>query len=281
MAPPQASGTMLIVLCGLLAAIPGGTLVPLHSLSVHTHFLCVIRGFYPGKDMTEYSVPSKAMQSCSKASQTSIAGTRSATGASSFLKAGDAAVSRSEWNQAINLYGDAIAADGSAVLAYTKRAAAHSGLQNYKAALRDFNSALDLDTSSVSILLRRCRFAAAFQRHACSSSSSLAATMYAALQRCCCNRSPHLDAASTAPMELGWPIYKPIFSCDQGAAAARPVRLCRRGGGFPGGAGGQGQPQGRRNRAGWRGARHPGPGGGAHGQVGVAARHAAVGHDTD
>lgn len=85
-----------------------------------------------------------------------LAGSHSSTGASSFLKAGDAAVSRSEWRQAINLYSEAIAADGGAVLAFTKRAAAHSGMGDYRAALRDFSSALELDASSVSILLKRC-----------------------------------------------------------------------------------------------------------------------------
>lgn len=64
-------------------------------------------------------------------------------------------MSRGEWTAAIRQYTAAIEADDRAVLAYRKRAKAHSGLGDHRAALRDMGSALELDPGSVALHLER------------------------------------------------------------------------------------------------------------------------------
>lgn len=82
-------------------------------------------------------------------------GGHAAPSASAYLKAGDAAVSRGEWTAAVRHYSGAIEADGGAVLAFRKRAKAHSGLGDHRAALRDLGTTLDLDPGSVALHLER------------------------------------------------------------------------------------------------------------------------------
>lgn len=77
--------------------------------------------------------------------------------ASDSLQSGDAAVSRREWTQAIRHYSAAIEADGGAVLAFSKRAAAHGGMGDYGASLRDLTSALELEAGSIKLHLQRGR----------------------------------------------------------------------------------------------------------------------------
>mmetsp|Transcript_9180 Transcript_9180/g.27574 ORF Transcript_9180/g.27574 Transcript_9180/m.27574 type:complete len:464 (-) Transcript_9180:80-1471(-) len=77
--------------------------------------------------------------------------------ASASLQAGDASMSRREWTQAIRHYSTAIEADEKAVLAFKKRATAHSGMGDYGAAQRDLGVALQLEPGSVSVHLQRGR----------------------------------------------------------------------------------------------------------------------------
>ena len=107
-----------------------------------------------------------------------------APSASAYLKAGDDAVSRSEWTQAIRHYSAALEVwgcgaalkkqfvseeghsqtvlgcqimqvDPNAAPARRKRAKAHAGMGDFKAALRDLGAALELGPKSIAVHLER------------------------------------------------------------------------------------------------------------------------------
>lgn len=77
--------------------------------------------------------------------------------ASESLRAGDAAAARREWTQAIRHYSAAIQADPGAGLGFSKRAAAHGGMGDFGASLRDLSSALQLASGSIKLRLQRGR----------------------------------------------------------------------------------------------------------------------------
>jgi tetratricopeptide (TPR) repeat protein len=66
-------------------------------------------------------------------------------GAAALLAEGDAAFSRGEFSGSIRHYTDAIDADPSQALFFTKRAAAYMSLRQHSAALRDLDAAIEKD----------------------------------------------------------------------------------------------------------------------------------------
>lgn len=72
-----------------------------------------------------------------------------------LLQAGDSAFGRGEYSAAIRHYSDAVERDSNSVLLYTKRAAAHMALKQHAQALRDLDSAVELDASSTTARLHR------------------------------------------------------------------------------------------------------------------------------
>lgn len=84
------------------------------------------------------------------------------------LVEGDAAVSRGEYTAAVRFYTDAIEADPTAALLYTKRAAAYLSLRQHSQALRDLDRAVEADDKYVQgylmrgkVLRQTCRLEAA------------------------------------------------------------------------------------------------------------------------
>jgi tetratricopeptide (TPR) repeat protein len=81
-----------------------------------------------------------------------------------LLKAGDNLLRDGDVQGAVSVYGNAIAADPKSKVAYTKRAAAAAALGHLNAAVRDYSTALELESSTTTKLhrgqlhLRICNF---------------------------------------------------------------------------------------------------------------------------
>ena len=75
--------------------------------------------------------------------------------AAAALKAGDAAVARSEYTAAVRHFTEAIGADPNSAMLHYKRASAHISLGDQAAGARDLNTALEMDPTSIQILMQR------------------------------------------------------------------------------------------------------------------------------
>ena len=72
------------------------------------------------------------------------------------LKAGDQAISAGQYTSAIELYSSAIRRDNATALLFLKRAAAYVSLAQHGLALKDLNTAVEIDSKHLQGYLHRC-----------------------------------------------------------------------------------------------------------------------------